>query len=182
MDKLARDVRPGMTVFDVGAHTGYYTLAMSRLVGRDGKVYAFEASWRNARTLVRHLQLNNISNVAVINAAVSDCRGVARFDDNNSDYTGRLSSTGLQQVKTVRLDDYPTPEFIKMDVEGAEASVLRGAQRIIEERTTTWFLSTHGSGRTSTQDECIDLLPGHRIYKLDREEFWVLPRDMGSYA
>ena len=75
-----------MTVFDIGAHAGYYTLIASKLVGGSGHVVAFEPAPRNLRYLRRHLSLNHVSNVTVLEVAVSDRAGVGRFDVGAESY------------------------------------------------------------------------------------------------
>ena len=77
----AKLVRPGMLAFDVGAHSGYFTLILSRLVGETGKVISFEPQPRPSNDLRRHIELNNLSNVEVVEAAVSDRSGTAFFND-----------------------------------------------------------------------------------------------------
>jgi hypothetical protein len=64
-------IRSGITVFDAGAHAGYYSLAASRMVGPSGKVLAFEPNPNNLRNLRRHIAVNSIRNVEIIDAAVS---------------------------------------------------------------------------------------------------------------
>jgi FkbM family methyltransferase len=137
---LASLCRPNMTVFDVGANAGYFTLLMARLTRR---VLAFEPEQRNSLCLRRHAALNRMSNIDVVEAAVSDARGSASF--GGSGFMGRLASDGARRVRTVRLDDYPTPYLIKMDIEGHELAALEGAQRILAERRTVWFVETHAT-------------------------------------
>jgi FkbM family methyltransferase len=138
---IAKLVRPGMLAFDVGAHSGYFTLILSRLVGETGKVISFEPSQRRSNDLRRHIELNNLSNVVVVEAAVSDRSGTAFFND--LDYTGHLSQKG-RPVDVVRLDDYPVPDFVKMDIEGAEVSALEGAGQILSAQRTIWLVAFHG--------------------------------------
>lgn len=69
---LSRFLKPGMTVFDVGANAGFYTLAFSRLVGDRGQVWAFEPYAINVGNLIRHIELNDLNNVNLVQAAVAD--------------------------------------------------------------------------------------------------------------
>lgn len=147
---ITAQISPGTTVFDVGAHAGYYTLMFSRRVGPSGKVFAFEGNRINADNLRRHIEINRITNTEVIEAAVSDRDGTGHFSDTG--YTGRLAPVG-RSVRTVRLDDFPTPDFVKMDIEGGECLALRGAEGLIGARKTTWFVATHG-----TDAECRNCL------------------------
>jgi FkbM family methyltransferase len=139
-------LRPGMTVLDVGAHHGLYTLLTSRRVGPRGRVIAFEPSPRERRRLMRHLRVNNCANVSVVHCALGDRNGEAdlflvegRHDWFNSlrppvveDRTSKVS------VEVRRLDDVleeleiSRVDFIKLDVEGAELSSLRGATTLLK--------------------------------------------------
>uniref|UniRef100_A0ACD5GZU7 FkbM family methyltransferase n=1 Tax=Desertifilum tharense IPPAS B-1220 TaxID=1781255 RepID=A0ACD5GZU7_9CYAN len=70
-------LNPGMTVFDIGAQAGFYTLLASHLVGKQGRVFAFEPLPRNLAYLHQHLAINHLENVTVIEAAVAETSGVA---------------------------------------------------------------------------------------------------------
>ena len=73
---IAKLVRPGMTLYDVGAHSGFYTLLFSRLTGAQGMVYSFEPCAQNVSFLLRHIQLNELNNVRVVQAAMADAPGL----------------------------------------------------------------------------------------------------------
>lgn len=143
-------VTEGSVVFDIGAHVGFYTLLASVLVGPSGKVFAFEPAPRNLFYLKEHLRLNRITNVAVIEAAVSDSAGVVSFDEGSDSSTGHISTEGQLKVRSVSLDELVSqgevriPHYIKIDVEGAEKLVLFGARSILAEAHPTLFLATHG--------------------------------------
>jgi FkbM family methyltransferase len=102
-------VQKGDVVFDVGAHTGYYTLLVSRLVGSKGKVYSFEPVARNIEYLKKHIKLNNCNNIEIIKAAITNHSGMVYFDDTRGFYTGRISE-GQNSIKTrvraLKLDDF----------------------------------------------------------------------------
>lgn len=154
-------VEPASIVFDIGAHVGFYTLLASVLVGPAGRVFAFEPVPANIRYLRRHLDLNNIKNVTVIEAAIADRRGSACFDLGPSRSMGHFSSDGRLQVETLALDDLlstgklPVPDHIKIDVEGAEVMVLSGAKRVLAEFRPTLYLSTDTG---DTHKQCCRLL------------------------
>jgi FkbM family methyltransferase len=129
---LRRLVSPGMTVCDVGANAGFYTLGLARLVGKRGRVIAFEPLPRNIRKIQRHLSLNDVTNVTLSGCALSDFTGTLRFSEGDSDFTGQISEeAGDLEVHSVRLDTFlkerllPDPMLLKIDVEGAEDRVLR---------------------------------------------------------
>lgn len=156
-------VRPGATVLDVGAHIGYYTLLFSRLAGPHGRVVAFEPSPRNLPVLRWHVARNGCANVRVEAAAVAAETGTARFTADTGSGTGRLAESGTVEVRTIRLDDFvdasgPMPDVLKIDVEGAELAVLRGAARVLREARPAILLSTHGA---DVHRACIGLLREH---------------------
>ena len=69
---LQRFIQPNMTIYDIGAQAGFYTLLFSRSVGETGRVYAFEPCPYEARFLVDHVRANNLTNVTILQVAVSD--------------------------------------------------------------------------------------------------------------
>lgn len=71
-----RIVPPDGTVYDVGAHAGFFTLLASQLVGPGGRVVAFEPDPGNRSYLERHIRLNRVGNVTIVDAAVSDRTGI----------------------------------------------------------------------------------------------------------
>jgi Met-10+ like-protein len=89
-------VAEGSVVFDLGAHVGFYTLLAAVLVGPRGKVYAFEPMPDNIYFLKEHLRLNRITNLTVIDRAVSDSSGVATFVEEPSSAMGHFAALGYQ--------------------------------------------------------------------------------------
>ncbi len=142
---VMRFLRPGMMVLDVGAHHGLYTLLASKLVGRGGRVIAFEPSSRERRRLARHLWINRCGNVDVQACALGDQAGEADFYlvEGMHDWCNSLRAPNIEErtskirVEVQRLDDvlegigWPRVDFIKLDVEGAELSFLHGARRML---------------------------------------------------
>jgi FkbM family methyltransferase len=152
-------IRPGDVVFDVGAHYGYYTLLSSALTGPQGKVFAFEPSPGNIPRLRKHLDINHCNNVIVLELALSDHEGTARFDNQAGSGTGHLATDGRIEVKITSLDiissRLPVPNVLKIDCEGAEIEVLKGGENTIRAAKPAIFLSTHGDALKQT---CFRLL------------------------
>jgi FkbM family methyltransferase len=131
-------VSPGDLVFDVGSHHGFYTLVMAR---RALRVIAIEPNPYNVVRLEKNIALNHSENVSVRQTAVGGSKGKISLLCE-SDWGGVQSSDTKTlptiDVDVVRLDDlaeeYGFPQFLKIDVEGFEAGVLRGALRILERR------------------------------------------------
>src|SRR4030095_6099777 len=148
-DELIQSFCPnkGDTFIDIGAHIGRYTLISSRRVGTIGKVIAIEADPENFKILCRNIELNNASNVTSLNATVySDKRRIMFYKSDklgNSIYntllSERLGYETFLEVETDTLDKliesiHIKPEninWIKIDVEGAELEVLKGATNIL---------------------------------------------------
>lgn len=152
---FARDyIFPDDIVVDIGAHIGLYTVWYSGLVGPNGKVLAFEPSKATYQQLLHTIKLNGSHNVKTINMAVSDTAGVASFFSPGN--PGGVSNTLIPRtdislmdykVSVVALDDYLSElnriNFIKLDAEGAELRVLRGAKQIIMRDRPKIILGVH---------------------------------------
>lgn len=142
---VERLLRPGMTVLDIGAHHGLYSLLCSKCVGRKGQVIAFEASPRECRRLAKHLRLNGCRNVLIEPHAVGSENGSADlYVVNGSCNWGNslpapavFESTFKIPVQVSPVDDVllelgiSRVDFIKLDVEGAELSALKGTARLL---------------------------------------------------
>jgi FkbM family methyltransferase len=143
-------VPSGGVVWDVGAHVGFYTLLAARLVGPAGRVVAFEPFPRNQAFLHRHIDLNALGNVDVIEAAVGEKCGPGSFSEGGNSSTGSLFgvSDGIA-VRVVTLDSMLSnaasrpPHVIKMDIEGGELEALRGADELLSTSRPAIFLATH---------------------------------------
>jgi len=141
-------LRPGMTFLDVGAHQGYYTLLASRAVGSGGRVLAFEPSPRERNRLRMHLRLNRCKNVEVEDCALGDSRSEGQLHVVLGTESGcnSLRKPNVQQetvqisVRIEQLDwilrkqQIDHVDFVKLDVEGAELSVLKGAADLLQRR------------------------------------------------
>ena len=151
---LAR-LRPGMTVFDVGAHIGLYTLLFARQVGPGGRVHAFEPEPRNREQLLVNLAINRCDNVTVNPLAVfsktqpvtlniysatgNALHTLRQAPINNHLEPGRTLMPERQAtVQATSLDDYcrehgiENIDYLKIDVEGAELDVLHGARGLLQ--------------------------------------------------
>ena len=146
-----RLIQPGHVVFDVGAHVGYYTVLSSVLAGPSGQVIAFEPLPANLKYLRRHLKLNACDNVRILTNCVGEGSSIARFDDSHGTGVGHLANEGSFEVQVRSLDEMiesgelPIPQFLKIDVEGAELLVLKGAERLLRRHHPTLVLSTHSA-------------------------------------
>jgi FkbM family methyltransferase len=150
-------VGKGMIVADIGAQSGFYTLLLSKRVGASGKVVAFEPLPANVRMLEENLRLNDVENVIIRREAVGDRSGEISFHFPIEEPTlvaGPLvpgDATGDFFVKCVSLDDSVLREnirldLIKIDVEGAEESVVEGALQTIQRFHPTLIIELHNAG------------------------------------
>lgn len=155
--KAARLAAPGSICFDIGAHAGIYSLLFSRTAG---KVFAFEPFPRNLAWLVRTLARNQADNVQVVPWALSGSTGATRFRTGGHNSEGRLDPEGDLAVFAMTCDGFCAfqnvkPQVLKIDVEGAEADVLRGAAGILSAAKPALLLSTHGD---PVKEECFRIL------------------------
>ena len=160
---LDRLVHSGSTCVDAGAHFGYFTLLLARLVGPKGRVVALEVERENAELVRRNVRLNRLNPlVKVETLAVSDSSGpVELFAGRSSGSTewtidkefaaredaepGTRRATAI--AKSVSLDEYfgreETVDLVKMDIEGAEAKALPGMKRLLTETRPVIVLEFH---------------------------------------
>lgn len=140
-------IRPGMTVLDIGAHTGYFTLLFSRLVGPTGRVYAFEPHEPTFRMLSHNLRSARYRNVTAVQKAVGDQPGEVEFFEMSAPGTHSLFNVAQHDPHfTLRrrlhtdcttVDRFlgtqgnPQVDFIKMDIEGAEEKALAGMRKTV---------------------------------------------------
>jgi FkbM family methyltransferase len=154
-------IKEGDIFYDIGAHFGFYSLIASQIIGDKGKIYAFEPHPYNLKILRKHIELNNITNVVIISAAVSDRPGKAKFAYGTGTGTGHLSEKGDIEVDTVSIDDLIQkkeilpPSIIKIDVEGAEILVLKGAWNTITLFYPVIFLAAHSTELLRNADQML---------------------------
>jgi FkbM family methyltransferase len=138
---LAQLCRPGMSVVDVGANVGFYTLLFAERAGAEGTVWAFEPDPNNFATLQRNVTTNKCANVITVNSAVGAVSGggtLYRSGSHSGDHRTYASDDARKRIsiKTVALDDFFQPgqpvDLVKMDIQGAEGMALRGMRGVVE--------------------------------------------------
>jgi FkbM family methyltransferase len=156
---LPQFISPGDTDYDIGAHDGSYTIAMSKLVGPAGRVYAFEPIPHNLdilRTVIDRLQLPNVTilPIAVGDSTCSLPMTVPTLGFGGGYSLARFANPGEPidcHVECDTLDSLisrgviAVPGFIKCDVEGAEKQVIAGAAKLIAAHRPPWLLETFES-------------------------------------
>jgi FkbM family methyltransferase len=178
LQELAFRADPGSLLVDVGANTGTETVCMARW--HRGAVLAFEPFGDNFTVLQRNLALNHLSNVTALAQACSDRRGDASMvlEDPANPGMARLSQDGGATVPLTLLDEKVAAigrpvALIKLDVEGHEAAVLRGARETLA-RDRPVIVS---EVLTEASDEILSLVrdAGYTLHKFFRSDWVFLP-------
>lgn len=136
-DALTRYVAEDDVVYDIGANFGFHTLLASRLVGNQGQVIAFEPLPENLKTMKQFLSLNCCSNTLCRQEAISSTSGMVKFYASESPAQASLQPAQgpAVEVASVTLDDVVKttrrPDFVLMDIEGAEVDALDGAAGLL---------------------------------------------------
>lgn len=167
---LQRFVKSGMVVYDIGAQAGFYTLFFSRLVGEAGRVYAFEPCPYEAHFLVDHVRINELANVRIVQAAVGERTGLVGMTIDRGLTQNQICnhSDSVLTAPTVTLDHsgLEPPDLIKIDVEGAESAVLKGARDTLCKARPVVFIALHGPEQRAA---CVEALrgSGYGVYNLE---------------
>lgn len=157
MRYLMNSLKPGNVIIDIGAALGQYTLCTAKLVGDSGKVFSFEPTSHSFKTLLHNLELNNVHNVHAFHLALTDQEGTVRLHHNSDpsrNSIGAIEDTPMtyEEVTTCTLDKILIEhaidriDFIKLDVEGAEELVLRGAEQHLERWRPQVLFEMNGKG------------------------------------
>jgi len=183
-------LRPGMTMIDVGANIGLFSLLAAKIVGATGKVYSIEPRGENARLLLYSAALNHFDNIHLLPTAVGDATGYTLYQTHigangalmskNGDDAGFTDHAILnptsQVVPMARLDNLISEpvDIIKLDIEGAEGMALRGGSELV--RANRPIITSEASaemlGRvsnTSLRDYLVfTRTQGYRQFVIDR--------------
>lgn len=138
---MRRVIRPGDFVIDGGANVGFFTLLMSRLVGDQGHVEAFEPATVNFKKLRQNIEINRVENVTAVNRALwseeADLTLYIAHDTGLCSLMPFDHSITTFPIKCLTLDKWcgnydQRPRLIKLDIEGAEEHALIGAAHMLE--------------------------------------------------
>jgi FkbM family methyltransferase len=166
---LKSQLEPGDCYYDLGAHSGFFALIAGRQVGPSGAVLAVEPDPENVKTVQANVSRNELTQVAVLQAAVWSSNSQVTFEHALDSTQGHVSSNGHGRtasmcVPAVRLDDLVfserrrVPDLIKMDVEGAEWEALQGARRLLAEVKPKLLCEVHDPAQ---MEQICALLEGH---------------------
>lgn len=181
-DALQVFVQSGMVAYDVGANIGYVSLLLACRVGKQGKVYAFEALPANLDRLRQNIVLNRLTEqIIVVNGAVAEKRGTIRFLVHASGGMGKVEGSAGRaeryqasiETRCFSLDEFvyeeghPVPHVVKMDIEGGEVLALPGMVRLLREAKPLLLLELHGPEAAQRAWDILSLA-GYRIFLMQR--------------
>ncbi len=159
LQRIIRDyVHPGDVAYDIGANLGYVTLSLVKQVGSAGKVYSFEPLPENLNRLRENVRINGIENATILRYAASDAPSHAILRMNGNAAMASLVWHKDEQATEIRVETMPIdylvadqiispPQFVKIDVEGAENKVLNGMLQTIDKHRPVIFLECSDLGR-----------------------------------
>ncbi|USO01375.1 MAG: FkbM family methyltransferase [Alphaproteobacteria bacterium] len=184
-------VKQGDTVVEVGANFGVHTLRFSELVGSSGKVYSFEANPRVAKYLRQSLDINNIQNVDLRNAGIGDRDYDAQMIYESSNIGAGYILSSEEAFKTCKVKECQpvrmttldkelvdlTVDFLKIDIEGYEPYLFKGAQKIIASNKNLTILMEWDLGHMKRGGGDVNVLVSY----LKNQDFkaWILVRGIG---
>ncbi len=192
---LAKKIKKGMTIYDIGASCGQYALFFSRMVGPEGRVASFEPVRSIFEQLQANVDLNNLKWVSCHQLALGDKNGEEEFYFSPSNPTmGKVRGvepahhvSGVMEnvlVPMQTLDsfskDMSSLDILKIDTEGSAGIVLRGGIETIKKFSPSLFIELHGPDEQNSVQTCMDRsdykifdLKGRRVINLNEE--WVSP-------
>ena len=176
---LGAEIRPGMTIVDIGANIGYYTLLFSKLTGEMGRVYALEPEPQNFALLQQNLSRNARTNVVALNRAASDRAGESFLylsTENFGDHQAYGSGNGRRKIPITMtpLDECVKGplDLVKMDVQGFEAFAFEGmASLIAASPRLTIFTEFWPEGLRRAGSDAAEFL--RRLHAFDSEIFFI---------
>ncbi len=181
LTKLLKIIKPGDICWDVGANIGFYTCLLASLVEDSGAIVAFEPAARTCGYLNENISLNQFTNVTVVNKGLGDKqeqRSLYYSEAGLAEGTASLKyADGRATSERVTLDtidnlisELPIPDFIKIDVEGYQLEVLRGAEDCLKTHAPLLMAELRDVGETNRgifgeiEDYVADL--GYQLYEI----------------
>lgn len=158
---IYRFLEKGDCFIDIGTHIGYYSVLAAKIVGNEGKVFAFEPELSNYQKILENISLNNLSNIQLFNLALSseskethlffnqdNDGGHALWDVGKHPFNQKsLQSQTMQNIQQSTLDDILSQQqdisqikIIKIDTEGAEVNVIKGAVNTISKYNVPYII------------------------------------------
>lgn len=167
---IVKQLGKGGTFYDIGANIGFFSLLAAKVVGESGRVIAFEPVPANADAVRRNADLNGFDSILVVDVAVSSGTGEAELVLARHPGGASLKSAAVPPdatetitIKTATLDslvlrkDFPPPDVVKIDVEGAELRVLEGMVRVAKEHRPKIVCEADAASRDEAEAKAVQI-------------------------
>jgi FkbM family methyltransferase len=190
-----KHARPGTTVIDVGAHIGTHTLELAALVGKEGRVYAFEPQKKIFRELVYNLRLNGVTNTVPLRYAIGRAADVIEMSPAvKGNEGGTPVGHGGDRAELRALDSFPwrNVSLIKIDVEGYEEEVLAGARLTLARNRPAVVVEIQGGNIYERATPAIrakidhtrNMLAGwgYKVQRISDDDYLALPESPHAVA
>jgi FkbM family methyltransferase len=172
IDFLRHWLRPGMTVIDIGANLGVYSLPMARLVGETGHVFAYEPGSEARRLLERSRELNAADNLDISPLALSDREREGRLVFGLSSELNALGEGSAgETVRITSLDredalrGWPSPDFVKIDAEGEEERILAGGGDFFSRHSPLVMFEIRAADKINENLRALFPAIGYRLFR-----------------
>jgi FkbM family methyltransferase len=172
MDFLRHWLRPGMTVIDIGANFGVYSVPMSRLVGQTGHVFAYEPGSETRSLLERSRELNAAANLFISPLALSDRGREGLLVFGPSSELNALGDSGPgERVRIASLDNedaargWPSPDFLKIDAEGEEERILAGGRNFLARHSPLIMFEIKAGDTVNEHLRALFPTVGYRLFR-----------------
>jgi FkbM family methyltransferase len=195
-------LRPGMTVLDIGANIGYFTVMAAKRVAPSGRVHAFEINEKVLTLLKENIRVAGVDNVVVAESAVTQESGSIDFfvpksgdeAEGTTRPSQRYDSVQKVTVPATSIDDYVSRnaiervDLIKIDIEGGESAALSGAAQLLSgaHKPILFFeaLDSACANHGITWLDTIDTVRrfGYRVYQIDTANYVGLPQETAAAA
>ena len=175
-------LKPGATLFDLGAHQGVVAMVLARMVGDSGLVVAVEGTKHNVDVALENCRLNGITNLIVKHAVAAEKPGIKMsFSDSLNGAVGDdFMSTEVTSISVDSLAaEHGCPQVVFIDVEGYECQVLDGAQKTLSQ-DVDFFVEVHaglGLERHGSVEKVLSYFPLSKY-----ELFWSDQEDIKFHA
>ncbi len=181
-------LKPETVFYDLGGHAGFYALLANQFI-RSGRIYSFEPSPAAQRIFQQHVKKNkrfiSNDNISLLPYALSDSEKQVEFSNYSARNEGNTYITGspvfskagdFLTIPCYSVDGllklkYDKPDVIKIDVEGAEYDVLKGAINTLQQYKPNILLATHDFHLPGVKDRCLEFLKklGYQIKRIDNQ-------------
>lgn len=193
LDVILKHVKPNSIAIDAGANIGTITIPLAMAVGKDGIVYSFEMSKVAFDRLNQNIELNMLSNVKTFNSALSDSpNDEIYYDEIDFQINGnhgdiRIKEAGKTKNLTSTIDNYSlnNVSFIKVDCQGYDLKVLKGAKDTIIRNAPTVVFEWESDMAIKHGDTFDDVLKffeeiNYSVVKIKKDDWLALPNVRGK--